>query len=164
MTKPKISIVVGIIKDTRAIGRGSDLLVRISDDMKRFRSLTTGHPVIMGRKTYESIGKPLPNRTNIVITRNPDFAAEGVIVCQTRDEALQKAEEVETEEIFIIGGGEIYKQFLPLTDKLYLTLFDTEAEGDIFFPDYSEFTSETFREERVDEKTGVKYTWVDLER
>ncbi len=164
MTNPKISIVVGIIEKTRAIGRGSDLLVRISDDLKRFKSLTTGHAVIMGRKTYESIGRPLPNRTNIVITRNPDFKPEGVIMCGSLEEALAKAREIENEEIFVMGGGEIYKQALPFTDKIYLTLFKTEAEGDIFFPDYSEFTKETFRENRKDEKTGIEYVWIDLER
>ncbi len=164
MTKPKISIVVGIIEKTRAIGLGSELLVRVSDDLKRFKALTTGHAIIMGRKTYESIGKALPNRTNIVVTRNPEYKLGDAIVCQNIEDAIAKAREIEKEEIFVIGGGEIYKQALPFTDKLYLTLFKTEKEGDIFFPDYSEFTKETFREERRDEKTGISYTWVDLEK
>jgi dihydrofolate reductase len=164
MTKPKISIVVGIIEKNRAIGRDNNLIVRVSDDLKRFKAITTGHPIIMGRKNYESIGRPLPNRTNIVITRNPDYKPEGVVVVASLEEALAKAKEVDSQEIFIIGGGEIYKQALPFTDKIYLTLFHTDAEGDIFFPDYSEFTKETFREERVDEKSGIKYSWVDLEK
>ncbi len=155
---------VGIIEKTRAIGLGSELLVRISDDMKRFKALTTGHTVIMGRKTYESISRPLPNRTNIVITRNADFKAEGVIVCPSLEAAIEKGRQIEKEEIIIMGGGEIYKQALPFTDKIYLTLFKIEKEGDVFFPDYSEFTKEMFREERFDEKTGIHYTWVNLEK
>jgi dihydrofolate reductase len=164
MTKPKISIVVGIIEKTRAIGQDNDLLLRVADDLRRFKALTTGHAIVMGRKTYESIGRPLPNRTNIVVTRNPDFRPESVIVCGSLESALDKAREMEKEEVFVIGGGEIYKQALPFTDKLYLTLFHTDVPGTIFFPDYSDFTKETFREDRVDEKTGVKYTWLDLER
>src|SRR4051812_18739461 len=117
MTKPQISIVVGIIEKTRAIGLGSELLVRNSDDLKRFKMLTTGHTVIMGRKTYESIGRPLPNRTSIVITRNPDFKVGGVIVCTSLEDAIEKAKEIEKEEVFVIGGGEIYTQALPFTDK-----------------------------------------------
>ncbi|KKW10368.1 MAG: Dihydrofolate reductase [Parcubacteria group bacterium GW2011_GWA2_49_9] len=202
MQKSKISIVVAVTGKNAAIGNGGKLLVRISEDLKRFKTLTKGHPVIMGRKTFESIGRPLPERTNFVVTRNPDFRAEGVVVVNSLEEALQKAasllppsleggleggangkhpytsplslgspkdfpsEEGQGQnEIFIIGGGEIYKQGLPYTDKLYLTLVESDAEGDVFFPDWrKDFTKETFREERFDEKTGLKYTWVDLER
>ncbi len=163
MTKPQISIVVAIAGKNRCIGNGANLLVRISDDLKRFKTLTTGHPIIMGRKTYESIGKPLPNRTNIIITRNQDFKAEGVIITSSIDEAIKKAAEIDS-QIFVIGGGQIYAQALPYIDKIYMTYVDIEAEGDAFFPDYSEFKKETFREERVDEKTGLKYSWIDLER
>ncbi len=164
MTKPKISIVVAVTRKNAAVGNGGKLLFHISDDLKRFKALTSGHPVIMGRKTFESIGHPLPLRTNIVITRNPNFAAEGVVVISSLEEAIKKAGEIDS-EIFIIGGGEIYAQALPLTDKLYLTLVESERVGDVFFPDWrKDFTKETFREERLDEKTGLKYTWVDLER
>ena len=179
MLKPKISIVVAVTKKDAAIGNGGKLLVHISDDLKRFKALTLGHPVIMGRKTYESIGHPLPERTNIVITRNPDFKAAGVIVAPSVEEAIERGREVsrsdlkseersdlkDSDEIFIIGGGEIYKQGLPYTDKLYLTIVDSDAQGDVFFPDWrKDFTKEVFREERIDEKTGLKYTWIDLER
>lgn len=164
MTKPKISIVVGIIEKTRAIGRGSELLVRISDDLKRFKALTTGHAVIMGRKTYESIGKALPNRYNFVISRNPNYTLPDAKVCRSLEDAIVAASAVENTEVFIIGGGEIYTQALPFTNKIYLTLFHTEVEGDVLFPEYKEFVKETHREERFDEKTGVKYTWIDLER
>ena len=179
MLKPKISIVVAVTKKDAAIGNGGKLLVHISDDLKRFKALTLGHPVIMGRKTYESIGHPLPERTNIVITRTPDFKAAGVIVAPSVEEAIERGREVsrsdlkseersdlkDSDEIFIIGGGEIYKQGLPYTDKLYLTIVDSDAQGDVFFPDWrKDFTKEVFREERTDAKTGLQYAWVDLER
>ena len=210
MQKPQISIVVAVTKKNAAIGNGGKLLFHISDDLKRFKTLTKGHPIIMGRKTFESIGKPLPERTNIVITRNPDYKADGIIVASSLEEAIEKAlafppllskeglggggknsprladstpplargttttppsapllrKGWEAEkEIFIIGGGEIYKQALPLADKLYLTIVESGAKGDVFFPNWrKDFTKETFREERFDEKTGLKYTWVDLER
>ncbi|MSR87745.1 MAG: dihydrofolate reductase [Candidatus Zambryskibacteria bacterium] len=164
--RPKISIVVAIRKQDNAIGRDTgELLFRISDDLKRFKSLTTGHPIIMGRKTYESIGKPLPERTNIVVTHNLDFKAEGCLVVSSLEEAIERGRETSTEEIFVIGGGEIYRQALPYTDKLYLTIVDGGAEGNVFFPEWRKhFKKEISREERVDEKTGLGYVWTTLER
>lgn len=164
VTKPKISIVVALGKNTRAIGKGPDLLWRISDDLKRFKSLTTGHPIIMGRKTFQSIGRALPNRTNIIVTRNDSFEAENCIVAHSIEDGLEEARKIEPTEIFVIGGGEIYTQALPIVNTLYLTLVDSDIDGDIFFPEYPEFTKETFREVRIDEKTGLSYAWVDLTR
>lgn len=163
---PKISIVVAVKKEDNSIGRDmGELLFRISDDLRRFKSLTTGHPIIMGRKTYESIGQPLPDRTNIVVTRNPDFQAEGCLVVSSLEQAIRKGQEIDGEEIFVIGGGEIYKQALPSADRLYLTIVESDAEGNVFFPDWEkDFTKEIFREERFDEKTGLKYVWTTLER
>ncbi len=164
MKRPHVSIVVAVTSKNFAIGNGGKLLVHISDDLKRFKAITWGHPIIWGRKTYESIGHPLPERTNIIITRNPDFKAEGCMVVPSLEEALKKAGELDS-EIFIGGGGEIYKQALPYVNKLYLTIVESDAEGDVFFPDWrKDFTKETFREERTDEKTGLKYTWIDMER
>ena len=164
MSKPRISIVVAVTKKDAAVGNGGKLLFHISDDLKRFKAITRGHPIIWGRKTYESIGHPLPERTNIIVTRNPHFKAEGCIIVPSLEEALKKAGTLDS-EIFIGGGGEIYAQALPYTDKLYLTIVDSAAEGDVFFPDWrKDFTKETFREERLDEKTGLKYVWIDLER
>lgn len=162
---PKISVIVAVTKGGNAIGRDTgELLFRISDDLKRFKSLTMGHPIIMGRKTYESIGKPLPGRTNIVITRNPGFQAEGCVIASSIEEAIKKGGKVDR-EVFVIGGGEIYRQALPYTDKLYMTVVESDAEGNVFFPEWKkDFTKEIFREERFDEKTGLKYAWVDLER
>lgn len=163
---PQINIIVAITHKNRAIGKDTgELLFRISDDLKRFKSLTSGHPIIMGRKTYESIGKPLPDRTNVVVTRNSDFRAEGCVVVSSLEEALEKGREIDSEELFVIGGGEIYKQALPYTDRLYMTIVESDAEGDVFFPDWQkDFKKEISREERVDEKTGLKYVWTTLER
>ncbi|MBX4198136.1 dihydrofolate reductase [Candidatus Parcubacteria bacterium] len=162
MQKPKISIIAGIQKKDRGIGKDNQLLWKISDDLKRFKALTSGHVIISGRKNFESIGRPLPNRTNIIITRNPEYKAEGCIIVVSLEEALAKAKELEKEEIFIMGGGEIYKQALPFTDKLYLTIIDGEKPADIFFPDYSEFTKEIFREEYLD--NDPPYIFLELEK
>ena len=161
---PHINIVVSITPKN-AIGRSSgELLFRISDDLKRFKALTMGHPVIMGRKTFNSLSQALPGRTNIIVTRNLDLKAPNCMVVGSLEEAIKKAGEIDN-EVFVMGGGEIYKQALPHTDKLYLTLVESEVEGDVFFPDWSkDFTKETFREDRFDEKTGLKYSWLDLER
>ena len=170
MTKPKISIVVAITKKNGCIGNGAHLLFRISDDLKRFKQITSGHAVILGRKTYQSIGKALPNRSNFVVTRNKSFTAPDAFVVLNIEEAIEKAWGIETKnnpndpEIFLIGGGEIYAQGLPFTQKLYLTLVESDASGDVFFPLYPEFTKETFREDKIDEKTGLKYKWLDLAR
>ncbi len=166
----KISLIAGIGRN-RELGKSNELLWRVPDDLKRFKMLTTGHPVIMGRKTFESIlhsplGKPLPDRTNIVVTHDPDYAApEGVIVTTTFPEALSYAKDAPgADEIFVIGGGQIYEAAIPFADRLNLTLFDATADSaDALFPPYdNQFTREIFREER--EHDGLKYTWVDLER
>ncbi len=157
----RINIIAAVSLHNNAIGKGPDLLWRIPDDLKRFKQLTIGHPVIMGRKTFESIGKPLPERTNIVISRDESYSADGCVVAHSLDEALQKAVEKD-DEIFVMGGGEIYRQSIPKADRLYLTLVDDNPDGDVFFPDYSDFKKETSREER--EYNGLKYFWVTLER
>jgi len=135
-----ISIIVAVGKN-REIGSKNGLLWKIPGELKRFREITEGHPVIMGRKTYESIGRPLPNRTNIVITRNSDFYPKGVLVVKSLAEAIEKAKTIDSKEIFVIGGGQIYAQALPLAHKLYLTLVNkTFLEADTFFPNYAEFS------------------------
>ena len=126
-----------------------------------------GHPVIMGRKTFESIlsilKKPLPGRTNIVITRGPEWTHEGVLVVRSLEEAIERASEIDQEEIFIGGGGQVYTEALPQIDRLYLTLIDDQKEGDAFFPEYeAEFTKKLFEEER--EHDGITYRWVTIER
>lgn len=151
---------IAALGKNRAIGYKNDLLFKISDDLKRFRALTTGHPIIMGRKTFESIGRALPNRTNIVITRNLEWSFEGVVTATSLYEALEKAGEID-QDVFVIGGGEIYAQALLKADILHLTLIESDQEGDVFFPPYeTEFTKKIFEEKR--EFDGLKYSWIDL--
>ena len=166
--KAKICIVVAIGRN-RELGKGNRLLWKIPDDVQRFRDLTRGHPLVMGRKTFESIlsyrGSPLPDRTNIVITRDPEWKYEGAIAANSLEEAIEKARTAPgSEEIHIGGGAQIYEQVLPQVDKLYLTLIDAEdKEADSFFPPYeSQFTKKTFEESH--EWEGIKYTYVNLER
>ncbi|MFH1523225.1 MAG: dihydrofolate reductase [Patescibacteria group bacterium] len=155
-----INIIVALGKN-REIGFKNQLLWDIPEDMKRFKKITTGHIVIMGSKTYESIGKPLPNRINIVIAKEKDYQATGCIVAHSIIEAVEKAKgHSRKKEIFIIGGGSIYKQFLPLTDKLYLTLVDDAPEADIYFPDYFEFKN--IIKEETHETDNLKYTFLEL--
>jgi len=164
MKQPIISAIAAIGARNRALGRGNDLIWKIPEDMERFKKLTTGHPVIMGRKTYESIGRPLPNRTNIVVTRDTGYVAAGCVIAHSVDEALEKARAVEQKEIFIIGGSYIFNEALPHTNRLYLTLVDSDEEGDVYFPEYEkEFTHEL---EREDHQTsdGLHYTYLTLER
>jgi dihydrofolate reductase len=153
---------IAAIGEGRALGKNNDLLWRIPDDLKRFKTLTSGHVLVMGRKTFESIGKPLPNRTSIVVTRNANWQHEGVIVAASIEKAIEKAKALEL-EVFVIGGGQIYEQALPFTDRLCLTLIEAKKDADIYFPAYEEqFTKVTFHEDR--EHEGLKYKWVDLER
>ena len=159
----KISLIAVISKGKRAVGTKNGLLWNIPGDLPRFKKLTTGHTIVMGRKTYESIGRPLPDRTNIVITRNPDFKPEGVIVTSSIENALKIAKEKEQNgEIFVIGGGEIYKQALPFVDRLYLTIVDDEPVADTFFPDYSVFKKEIFKEEHPE--STPTFTYLTLEK
>ena len=166
MFKPRVSIIVSIGKNG-VIGRADKLMWPIPEDLKRFKQITMGHPVIMGRKTFESIlislGKPLPGRTNIVITRDEKYQPSGVVVTHSLEEALKKAKEIEKEEIFIGGGAQIYEQALPLVDKLYLTLIDDEKDGDAYFPPYLHLFTKKSKEE-AHEYNGLKYRFVDLEK
>lgn len=151
---------IAALSRDRGLGLGPDLLWWIPDDLKRFKEITTGHPVIMGQTTYESIGKPLPNRTNIVLSLDEELEIPGCIVAHSLPEAFKEAKK-HHEEVFVIGGGSIYKQALPYADKLYLTLIDGEKEADVFFPEYEHlFTKELSREDRTYE--DIHYSWVTL--
>jgi dihydrofolate reductase len=165
---PRISIVVAMSRGKRAIGNGGKLLWHIPEDMKRFKTLTMGHPVIMGRKTFESIiaylGKPLPGRTNIVVSRTADFTYPGVMVVSTLEDALENARVLDTKEIFIGGGAEIYRQALPFVDRLYLTLVDDAPEADTFFPPYEEAFTKVVEREKHKTEDGLVYEWVTFER
>lgn len=128
-----LSIVAAVSKNG-VIGSNGTLPWKLSDDLKFFKSLTSGHTILMGRKTFESIGKPLPNRKNIVITRQQDYDASGIEIYSDLEATIQTLKTSGIEEIFIIGGGEIYSQLLPNTDKIYLTEVNVQIEGDTFFP------------------------------
>ncbi len=160
MNTPTISHIVNV-SENGVIGKDNDLLWRLPADLKRFKEITIGHPMIMGRKTYMSIGRPLPGRTSIVITHNRDLKIDGAIVVHTMEEALKKAKEIDEEEIFIIGGGQIFKETFDIVDKIYLTLVHTKAEGTVYYPEYKHiFTRVLFEEDQ--EENGLRYTWLDL--
>jgi dihydrofolate reductase len=139
MQNSQISIIAAVGKN-RELGKGGKLLWHIPEDMRRFKALTMGHPVIMGRKTWESLPekfRPLPGRTNIVVTRQVGYAAEGAIVADSFEAARAAAARAQgADEIFVIGGGELYATALPFADRLYLTLVDDMADADTFFPSY----------------------------
>lgn len=167
MEKPRISIIVAM-DDKRGIGKNNKLPWHIPEDLKRFRRLTSQHTIIMGRKTFESIlsytGKPLPNRINMVITRNPDFRAEGVSINTSLEEALSEAKENEQSEIFIIGGAQIFQQAVDMgvVDRIYLTKVEGDYNADTFFPEYSQFKKIIHEEEGSEGE--YKFRFVDLEK
>jgi dihydrofolate reductase len=161
MNNPKISIICAIAEN-RAIGKNNQLLWHIPEDFKHFKDITSGHVIVMGQKTYESIGKPLPNRTTIVLSNDANLNIEGVVMARTFDEVFAKARELEKEEVFICGGGSVYAQTIDMADKLYLTIVKTNPEADTFFPEYSEFTKIVSQRESSDE--NFKYKFVELER
>lgn len=165
--KATVVIVAAIARNTRALGNKNKLLWHIPDDLKRFKEKTLGHPIIMGRKTFESIiailGKPLPNRQNIVVTRNKDYFYRDVLVTSSLEEAFKRAQALNPSEIHIGGGAELYTQALPFVEKLYLTQVDDTPEADTFFPKFEhEFVITEAHEMR--EHNGLKYQWVDYKR
>ncbi len=128
----RISLVVAA-STNNVIGRNGELPWRISDDLKHFKAVTMGHPIVMGRRTFESIGRPLPGRTNIVLTTQRDYAADGCKVVHSPAAALRAAETAD--EIMVIGGGEVYALFLPMAARVHLTRVDATIEGDAYFPE-----------------------------
>lgn len=160
MNKPTISIIVAVAKD-RAIGKNNALLWDIPEDLAHFKKVTSGHPVIMGERTYFSIGRSLPNRTNIILTFNPDFQAEGCLVAHSLDEAFRLGAENDKDEIFVIGGGMVYKSALPFADKLYLTLVEGEYEADVYFPEYEKVFTKVLSEESHDNGKN-KFKFLEL--
>lgn len=161
MKKPVISAIAAI-DENRVLGKDNTLIWDIPEDRKYFRDTTTGHTVIMGKKTYEAVARPLPNRINIVLARDKNFKPEGYVVANSVKEALDIALNTEKEEVFIIGGGQIYTAFLPYTDRLYITLIHHKFEGDTFFPDYSEFKKVISKKSSQNEK--YTYDFLVLEK
>jgi len=162
MNKPKISLIAAC-SENRVIGKEGKIPWHIADDFRRFKERTLGHVIIMGRKTYESIGRPLPGRTNIVITRDSGREILGCLVVSSFAEAFEKAGELENEEVFVIGGGQIYTEALPLADRLYLTLVHAIMDGDAFFPEYADMFGKVITSEDFEE-AGQYLTYLTLER
>ncbi len=158
-----LSIIVAA-SENNIIGRDNNLIWHLSADLKRFKALTSGHTIIMGRKTFQSIGKALPNRQNIVISRTPGFQAEGCTVVPDIQEALNQA--LSQEQVFIIGGGSLYKEFWHKADYLYLTLVHTVTDGDTAIPhvtpnEWEEISRQDFK---ADEKNEFDYSFIDYKR
>lgn len=161
---PPLSLIVAIASNN-AIGKNNQLLWHIPDDLKRFKTLTTGHTVIMGKKTYESLPfQPLPNRVNMVISDVPGEQIEGCLMAYSIDDAIQKADP--EKENFIMGGGMIYRQFLPIVDKLYLTIVEKAFDADTFFPeiDLKEWHCIEKQEMPFDENLGFSYSYLTYTR
>lgn len=154
------------VSENNVIGKGNDLPWRMPADLKHFKKTTMGHPVIMGRKSFDSIGRPLPGRHNIVVTRDRNFSAEGVSVVHSLREAVEIAGEDRPEEVFIIGGAQIYERAFPYCDRLYMTKIHTEAEGDVFLPtvDFSDWKLISEEKHSPDEKNIHDYTFRIYER
>ena len=160
MSKPIISLVAAMAKD-RVIGKDNQMPWHLPADLKHFKSVTLGKPIIMGRKTFESIGRALPGRQNIVISRNSDYQAENCDMAESFEAALSLTENAD--EVMVIGGGFLYAKTLDIADKLYLTFIDLEIEGDTQFPDYSHLNLTEVGRERLfaDEKNPHACEFVD---
>lgn len=164
----RISIIAAI-DEKRGLGKNNDLLFKIPEDMKRLRELTTGHPLVMGRKTFESLGRLLPNRTHIVITRDSQrieklsYHPEAIVT--SLEDGIEVAKKSPgNDEIFVFGGGEIFRQAIEkgLVDRLYLTIVEGNYGADVFFPEYPEFKKVVSEESK--EADGYKYTFLTLEK
>lgn len=163
-----ISLIVAA-STNNAIGKNNQLLWHLPLDLKFFKNTTWGFPVIMGRKTYESVNKPLPGRNNIVISSNPDWKAENVVSAINLEESLLRAAETNCNQVFIIGGGEIYKQAIDFADNIYMTRVHTKMDADVFFPVIEEekWALESYRDYDADEKHAYDYSfqfWKKKER
>jgi dihydrofolate reductase len=168
VTQPRIALIWAMARN-RVIGQGNTLPWRLPADLQHFRELTSGHPVLMGRKTFESLGRPLPNRTNIVISSRTDYVPPGCLVAHSLDEALVLAlphVPLQDPQIFVIGGAQLYAQMLPRADRLYVTLVETEVAGDAWFPEFDlDAWRETQREAHPeDDKNLYPYIFLTLER
>jgi dihydrofolate reductase len=157
--------IIAALASNNAIGQGNRMPWHLSADLKRFKALTMGHHLIMGRKTFESIGRPLPGRTTIVVTRQNGFAAPDVVVAQSIDRALDIAKD--DGEIFIAGGAEIYEQMIHRADRMYLTRVHADFDGDAFFPDFDDVTEWSLTDaehHEPDEKNPLPYSFLAYER
>lgn len=159
----KISLIVAMASN-RVIGLNNQMPWHLSADLKKFKQITMGAPILMGRKTYESIGRPLPGRTNIIISRNPRYSQPGCLVFNDIDQALESCGDVK--EAFVIGGSDFYKAMLPIADTLYLTQIHQEFNGDTFFPEIDpQHWIEVAREDIQDDPdVAFSYSFLQLEK
>lgn len=159
--------IIAAVSTNGVIGRDNGLPWRQSTDLKRLKALTMGHHYIQGRKTYDTVGRPLPGRINIVITRQPDFAPEGIVVVHSLDEALRIAAAAGDDEPFIAGGAQIFEQALHRADRMYLTRIHAEVEGDTYFPEFDDVSEWQLTDaERfdADEKNEYPFSFLLYER
>jgi len=159
--KPIVSLIAAIGKG-RELGNKNQLIWKIPEDQKFFRETTERHPIIMGQKTFESIGRVLPNRLNLILTKDEKYSVQGAYISHSIDEALEKASRQDVDEVFIIGGGQIYSQTIERADRLYLTIIDKNSEADTYFPDYSSFREA--KEFKRGEFEGIPFRIVLFER
>ncbi|WP_026776780.1 dihydrofolate reductase [Polaribacter sp. Hel_I_88] len=156
-----VTIIAAIAKNN-ALGKNNDLIWHLPADLKRFKNITTGHYIIMGRNTFESIGRPLPNRTTIIITRNKDYFKDGCLIANSLEEALEMAND--QEHVFLIGGAQIYKYAMErnLVDTLDITLVHDEFEADVFFPEIDADIWQQVENEyyTTDEKNKLNYSFI----
>lgn len=153
--------IIAAIGENRELGKDNKLLWNIKKDLKRFKDITTGSAVIMGRKTYESIGKPLRKRINIIVTRNKKYNVSGCYITHSLEKAIELAKK-KSKQVFIIGGGQIYKQAIPFTDKLYLTIVKGKYNADTYFPDYFFFKKVLYKKQ--DREGKYSFTFLELEK
>jgi len=158
-----VSIIVAKAEND-VIGANNELIWHLSDDLKNFKRITNGHFIIMGRNTYESIGKPLTGRTNIILSRTSGFKAEGCLVFSDLREALNYSNKKKQDEVFIIGGAQVYREAIGWADKLYLTKVHVSPEGDVFFPeiDYSEWTELSHISVKKNDRNDYDYEILEL--
>ncbi|BCM25356.1 dihydrofolate reductase [Methyloradius palustris] len=157
----QLSLIVAIAQN-RVIGANNALPWHLPEDLKRFRALTTGHHIIMGRKTYDSLNRLLPNRTTVIVTRNPHYKVPGALIAHSLADAIKQA--VNDDEVFLIGGAELYRDGLNLADKLYLTEIEASFEGDAFFPEINLMEwAEIGREKHISEK-GLTFSYITYQR
>ncbi len=152
--------------ENRVIGKNNALIWHLPADLQRFKTLTTGHVIIMGRKTYESIGRPLPNRTTIAITRQETFNPEGILVSHSLEEAILKAKSISREDIYIVGGAEIYQMSLAVADQILVTQLHDIFDGDTYFPEIPLDTWEIVSREKgiTDEKNKFQYSFLTYQK
>ena len=161
--RPRVSLIVAMARN-RVIGAGGRIPWHLPNELQLFKRITMGHPIIMGRKTYESIGRLLPGRTTIIVTRQSDYRVPGAIVAHSQDEAIARCRN--EEEIFVIGGGELYRETLPRADRIYLTTVEAEPPGDTFMPeiDWSAWRETSAESFGTDEKHAYPYRFAVYDR